>query len=128
MQILAGATVLALLVAALLISIFKGSRPPQPIPPIPAPLPRRAALAAIVPFACALIPYLTFKGVEQYRRSHFASPSPLIILSVGVIAPWFVGLYSAYTAACAANKLLRAIGALEVLIFLLAAGFSLLSR
>jgi hypothetical protein len=35
---------------------------------------------------------------------HPAPPKPLVILSMGVIAPWFGGIYFAYKAARAANK------------------------
>lgn len=127
MNILATATVGALLLAALLIAIFKGSRPPQPIPSS-ATAPKRAALAAFVPIVCVVIQYATFKGVTLYRVAYLEQPKPLIILLVGVIAPWLVGIYFAYMAARAASKVLRTIGAVEMLTFLLTAGMALLSR
>jgi hypothetical protein len=127
MTILATATVGALLLAALLIAIFKGSRPPQPIPSNPT-APKRAALAVFVPVVCIAIQYATFKSVALYRVAYLEQPKPLIILLVGVIAPWLAGIYFAYMAARAANKVLRAIGAVEVLTFLLTAGMALLSR
>ena len=127
MTILATAMVGALLLAALLIAIFKGSRPPQPIPSNPT-APKRAALAAFLPIVCVAIQYATFKGVALYRVAYLEQPKPLIILLVGVIAPWLVGIYFAYRAARAANKVLRAIGAVEVLTFLLTAGMAILSR
>jgi membrane protein CcdC involved in cytochrome C biogenesis len=54
-------------------------------------------------------------------RNHLAVPRPLSIwiILIGVIAPWCVGIYFAYRAARAANKTLRAIGSMEVLVFLL---------
>jgi hypothetical protein len=127
MNILATATVGALLLAALLVAIFKGSRPPQPTTSHPT-APRRAALAAFVPIVCALIQYATFKAVVLYDVAYLAPPRPLVILFVGVIAPWLVGIYFAYVAARAASKVLRAVGAVEVLMFLLTAGTALLSR
>lgn len=127
MNILATVAVVVLLLLALLVAIFKGSRPPQPIPSSPT-APKRAALAALVPIVCALIQYATFKGVGLYNVAYLAPPTPLVILIVGVIAPWLVGIYFAYLAARAASKVLRAIGAVEVLTFLLTAGMALLSR
>jgi hypothetical protein len=127
MNILPTATVLVLLLVALLVSIFKGSRPPQPIPSNP-PAPKRAALAVFVPILCVAIQYATFKGVALYRVAYLEQPKPLIILLVGVIAPWLVGIYFAYMAARAASKVLRAIGAVEVVTFLLAAGMALIAR
>ena len=127
MNILATATVLVLLLVALLVSIFKGSRPPQPIPSNPTP-PKRAALAVFVPFVCVAIQYATFKGFELYRVAYLAPPKRLAIFLAGVIAPWLVGVYFAYVAARAASKILRALGAVEVLTFLLAAGIALIAR
>ena len=123
MQILAVLTLVVLLVAALLIAIFKGSRPPQPIPTTPT-APKKAALAAIVPVGCALISYATFKAFGFYLTSHLAPPKPWITPMrigwlVGVVAPWFVAIYFAYQTSRAVNKGLRAIGALEVLICVL---------
>jgi hypothetical protein len=128
MQILATIVVAVVLLAGLLVAIFKGSRPPQPIASSPTP-PKRAAIAAFVPVVCAVIQYATFRALASYLWTHLAPPKPLIVLFlVGLIAPWFVGLYFAYSAARAANVVLRAIGASEVLIFLMAAGLVLLSR
>jgi hypothetical protein len=81
-----------------------------------------------VPILCVAIQYATFKGVALYRVAYLEQPKPLIILLVGVIAPWLVGIYFAYMAARAANKVLRAIGAVEVMTFLLAAGIALIAR
>ena len=77
---------------------------------------------------CAAILLVTFTSLGPYVSEHVAPPKPLVVLFVGGIAPWFVGIYFAYKAARAGNKALRAIGASEVLIFLLAATFALLSR
>jgi hypothetical protein len=106
--------------AGVYILIYKGSRPPQPVPEYPTP-PRKAAVASLIPVACVAILYATFKGLDLYLRDHLAVPRPLSIwiILIGVIAPWCVGIYFAYRAARAANKTLRAIGSMEVLVFLL---------
>ena len=127
MPILPTVTIGVLLVAALLVAVFKGSRPPQPIPTTPTSR-KRAMFAAFMSVACAAILLVTLTSLGPYVSEHFAPPRPMIILFVGVIAPWFVGIYFAYKAARAENKALRAIGASEVLIFLLAATLSLMSR
>lgn len=108
--------------------IYKGSHPLQPVPEYPTP-PRKAVVASLVPVVCTAILYGTFKGVDLYLRDHFA-PKPLayLILVFGVIGPWCVGIYFAYRAARAANRTLRAIGSMEVLLFLLAAALPLLAR
>ena len=129
MNILPVATVVGLLLAALLIAVFKGSRPPQPIPPNPT-APKHAVFTACVPVVCAFISFATYKGFDLYLNVHLAPPKPLIVPMrvgwfVGVIAPWFVGLYFAYMASRAVNKGLRAIGALEVLTCLLCGSFLL---
>jgi cytochrome b561 len=116
MQILAGISVAVLILAALLISIFKGSRPPQPIPSTPTS-PMRAKFAAFMFLVCVVILLVTLFKIGPWAGEHLARPLPLIILFVGVIAPWFVGIYSAYKAACAGNKVIRALGASGVLIF-----------
>jgi hypothetical protein len=102
------------------ILIYKGSRPPQPVPEHPTP-PKKAAVASLIPVVCAVILYGTLKGLDLYLRDHLAVPRPLSIwiILIGVIAPWCVGIYSAYRAARAANKTLRVIGSMEVLAFLL---------
>ena len=119
MQMLAVLTLVVLLVAALLIAIFKGSRPPQPIPTTPTAS-KKAALTALVPVGCALISFATYKAISLYLTLHLEPPKPWIIPMrigwfLGVVAPWFVGIYFAYQTSRAANKGLRAIGALEVL-------------
>jgi hypothetical protein len=109
--------------------IYKGSRPLQPVPEHPTP-PKKAVVASLVPVVCTAILYGTFKGVDLYLRDHLAAPKPLafFIIAFGVIAPWCVGIYFAYRAARAANKTLRAIGSMEVLVFLLAAALPLVAR
>ena len=109
--------------------IYKGSRPPQPLPEHPTP-PRRAIVASFIPVVCAAILYATFKGLDLYLRDHLEVPRlpAILIIVMGVVAPWCAGIYSAYRAARAANKVLRAIGSMEVLIFLLAAAVPLLAR
>ena len=119
MPILPTVTVGILLVAALLIAIFKGGRPPQPIPTTPTAS-NQAALAAVVPVVCALISYATFRAIGSYLTVHLAPPKPWITpmrvgMFLGGIAPWFVGIYFAYKAARAANRGLRAIGAVELI-------------
>jgi hypothetical protein len=119
MQMLAILMLVVLLVAALLIAIFKGSRPPQPIPTTPT-VSKKAALTALVPVGCALISFGTYKAISFYLTIYLEPPKPWIIPMrigwfLGVVAPWFVGSYFAYETSRAANKGLRAIGALEVL-------------
>jgi hypothetical protein len=126
-QILAAISVAVLILAALLVAIFKGSRPPRPIPLTPTS-PKQATFAAFMSFVCAAILLVTFTSLGPYVSEHLAAPKPLVVLLVGGIAPWFVGIYFAYKAARAGNKVLRAIGASEVLIFLSAATLTLLSR
>jgi len=108
------------LLAGVYVLIYKGSRPPQPVPEHPTP-PKKAAVASLIPGVCAAILYGTFKGLDHYLRDHLAVPRPLSIwiILIGVIAPWCVGIYFAYRTARAANKTLRAIGSMEVLVFLL---------
>ena len=77
---------------------------------------------------CAAILLVTFTRLGPYVSEHLSPPKPLIVVFVGGIAPWFVGIYFAYMAARARNKVLRAIGAPEVLVFLLAATLALLAR
>ena len=127
MQILAVASVAVLILGALLVAIFKGSRPPQPIPSNPTSS-RQATFAAFMSVVCAAILLMTFTSLGPYVGEHSAPPKPLVVLFVGAIALWFVGIYFAYKAARAGNRGLRAIGASEVLIFLLAATLALLSR
>jgi hypothetical protein len=120
MNPLPGITVGVLLLVALLVAIFKGSRPPQPIPSNPT-APRRAAFAAFVPVVCAVVSYATFRGIGFYLSFHHEAVKPFaaamrIVMFAGGIAPWFVGAYFAYVTARAANKALRAIGALETLL------------
>ena len=127
MQILAVISVAVLILAALLLAIFKGSRPPQPIPSTPTS-PRQATFAAFMSVVCAAILLVTFTSLGPYISEHLSPPKPLIVLFVAGIVPWFVGIYFAYRAARAGNKVLRAIGASEVLVFLLAATLALLAR
>lgn len=109
--------------------IYKGSRPLQPVPEYLTP-PRKAAVASLISVACTAILYVTFKGLDLYLRDHISVPRSLAIMIIvfGVIAPWCVGIYSAYRAARTANKILRAVGSIEVLIFLLAAAVPILAR
>jgi uncharacterized membrane protein len=102
--------------------IYKGSRPPQAVPEHPTPY-RKAIVASLIPFVCTAILYATVKGLDLYLRDHPQVPRlpAILIIVMGVVAPWSVGIYSAYRAARAANKVLRAIGSMEVLIFLIAA-------
>jgi hypothetical protein len=123
MQMLAVLTIVVLLVAALLLAIFKGSRASQPIPTTPT-APKRAALDALMPVGSALISYATYNAFRFYLTVHLEPPKPWIIPMrigwfLGVVAPWFVGIYFAYQTSRAANKGLRAVGALEVLICVL---------
>jgi hypothetical protein len=127
MQTLAVISVAVLILATLLVAIFKGSRPPQPIPSTPTS-PKPATFAAFMSVVCAAILLATFTSIGPYVSEHLAPPKPLVVLFVGGIVPWFVGVYFAYKAARARNKVLRAIGASEVLIFLSAATLTLLSR
>ena len=103
--------------AGVYILIYKGSRPPQHVPEHPTPA-KKAAVACIIPIVCAAILYGAFTGPDLYLRNHLAVPRPLSIwiVLIGVIAPWCVGIYFSYRAARAANKALRAIGSMEVLV------------
>jgi len=119
MPILPTVTVGVLLVAALLIAIFKGSRPPQTIPTTPTAS-NQAALAAVVPVVCALISCTTFQAIGSYLTVHLAPSKAWIMpmrvgMFLGGIVPWFVGIYFAYKTARAANEGLRAIGTVELL-------------
>lgn len=122
------AAVLVAFAAGVFACIYKGSRPPQRLPEHPIP-PEKASVASVIPVVCAAILYATFKSLSWYLRDHLAIPGPFafLIILIGVIAPWCVGIYSAYRAARAENKALRATGSLEVLIFLLAASAPLVS-
>jgi hypothetical protein len=127
MQILAVISITLLILAALLVAIFKGSRPAQPIRSTPTS-PTQAMFAAFISVVCAAIVLVTCTILGPYVSEHLAPPKPMVFLFVGGIAPWFVGIYFAYKAARAGNKVLRAIGASEALIFLLAATLAVLSR
>jgi len=94
------AAILVAFLAGVFALIYKGSRPPQPVSESPTP-PRKAVIACLIPVLCVVI---------------------------GVVAPWCIGIYSAYRAARTANKALRAIGSMEVLLFLIAAAVPLLVR
>lgn len=109
--------------------INKGSRPPQPLPEH-LTSPRRAAVGSLIPVVCTAILYGTFKILDVYLRGHLSVPrtSAVLIMVFGVIIPWCVGIYFAYRTARTANKALRAIGSIEVLIFLLAAAVPILAR
>ena len=126
--VLLAAILLAFLAGAFAL-IYKGSRPPQPVPEYPTPH-RRAVAASFIPIVCTGILYATFRGLDLYLRDHLTVPRLLAILIImmGVVAPWCVGIYSAYRAARTANKILRAVGSMEVLIFLLAAAVPLAAR
>lgn len=49
----------------------------------------------------------------------------ILIIVMGVVARWCAGTYFAYRTARAANEMLRAIGSMEMLVFLLRAAVSL---
>jgi hypothetical protein len=105
------------------------SRPPQPVPEHPIP-PRRAVVASFIPVVCTAVLYATFRGLDLYLQGHLTVPRlpAILIVLMGVVAPWCVGIYFAYRAARAANKILRAVGSMEVLIFLLAVAMPLVAR
>jgi hypothetical protein len=126
--ILSAAILLAFL-AGVLALIYKGSHPPQPVPEHPTPC-RKAIVASLIPIVCAAILYATFKGLDLYLRDHLEVPRlpAILIIAMGVVAPWCVGIYSAYRTARAANKVLRAIGSVEVLIFLIAAAVPIVAQ
>lgn len=109
--------------------IYKGSRPPQPISEHPTPY-RKAVVASLIPVVCATVLCATFGGLELYLRNHLHVPSlpASLIIMIGVVAPWCVGTYFAYRTARAANKILRAIGSMEILIFLIGAAVPLVAR
>ena len=116
------AGILLAFLAGVFALIYRGSRPLQPVPEHPTPR-RKAIAASLIPVVCAAILYATFKGLDLYLRDHLQVPrlAAILIIAMGVVAPWCAGIYSAYRAARAANKVLRAIGSVEVLIFLIAA-------
>lgn len=108
--------------------IYKGSRPLQAVPEHPTP-PKKAFVASLVPVVCVAILYGMFKGLDLYLQRHLTAQKPLAFLIIfGVISTWCVGIYFAYRAARAANWKLRAIGAMEVLLFLLAGAIPLVAR
>jgi uncharacterized membrane protein len=123
------AAILLAFLAGVFALIYKGSRPPQPVSEHPTPY-RKAIVASLIPVACTAILYATFKGLDLYLRDHLQVPrlTATLIIVMGVVAPWCVGIYSAYRTARAANKVLRAIGSMEVLIFLIAAAVPLVAR
>ena len=90
--------------------------------------PKQATVAAFMSVLCVVILLVTFTSLGPYVAEHFAPPKPLVVLFVGGIVPWFVGIYFAYKAARAGSKVLRTIGASEVLVFLLAAALVLMSH
>jgi hypothetical protein len=123
------AAILLAFLAGVFALIYKGSRPPQVVPEHPTPH-RKAIVASFIPVVCAAILYATFKGLDLYLQDHLEVPKlpAILIIVMGAVAPWGVGIYSAYRAARAANKALRAIGSLEVLIFLIAAAVPIVAR
>jgi hypothetical protein len=127
-SIMINALVLAFL-AGVFGLIYKGSRPPQPVPEHPTPH-RKAITASLVPIVCVAIVYATFKVLDLYLRDHLQVPRrvAVLIIAVGVVVPWSLGIYSAYRTARAASKVLRAIGSIEVLIFLIAAASPVVAR
>lgn len=123
------AAILLALFAGVYALIYKGSRPPQAAPERPTPH-RKAIVASVIPVVCIAILYAIFKGLDLYLRDHLQVPRlpAILIIVMGVVAPWSAGIYSAYRAARAANKVLRAIGSMEVLIFLIAAAVPIVAR
>jgi len=127
--ILASIFVMGLILGGLLIAIFKGSRPPIPVPRHFTP-PRRAAIAVAVSIFCVVVIYATPRAVELFEKTYFVPSQPILTASaiLGVVVPYFLALYYAYVAARAEQILLRAIGATEVLIFSLVGVIVLLER
>ncbi len=123
------AAVLLAFLAGVFAVIYKGSRTPQRVPEHSTP-PRKAVLASLVPAVCITVLFATFKGVGWYLSEHLQMPrlAAILVILVGVIVPWSLGIYSAYRAARASNKVLRAIGSIEVLVFLGAAAVPLMGR
>src|ERR1700688_2982995 len=58
MQTLAVISVAVLILSALLVAVFKGSHPPQPIPPTPTS-PKQAVYAALMSVVCAAVLLVT---------------------------------------------------------------------
>ena len=75
----------------------------------------KAIVASLIPGACAAILYATFKGLDLYLRDHLQMQrlTAMLVIVLGVVAPWCVGIYFGYRTARAANKVLRAIGSME---------------
>ena len=78
MQILAVISVAVLILAALLVAIFKGSRPPQPIPSTPTS-PKQTTFAAFMSVVCAAILLVTFTSLGPYVSEHLAPTKPLVV-------------------------------------------------
>lgn len=115
MPILPSVAIGTLLVAALLIAIFRSDTPANPTAP------KQAALAAVAPLVCVLISYVTYRAIDSYLAVHLTPPKPWIMpirigMFLGIIAPLFVGVYFASQTARAANRGLRFIGAVEMLV------------
>lgn len=99
-----------------------------PVPASPFPVKRRfmeldgvQTLSAIAPVVCALISYATYRAIDSHLAVHLAPPKPWIMpmrigMLFGVIAPSFVGVYFANQTARAANRGLRFVGAMEMLV------------
>ena len=123
------AAILLVFLAGVFALIYRGSRPLQPVPERPTPL-RKAIVASVIPVVCTVVLYATFKGLDQYLRGHdqVRSMPAILIIGSGVVAPWCAGIYFAYRTARANNKVLRAIGSMEVLIFLIAAAIPIVAR
>jgi membrane protein CcdC involved in cytochrome C biogenesis len=123
------ATILLTFLAGVFALIYKDSRPPQPVTEYPTTH-RKAIVASLIPGACAAILYATFKGLDLYLPDHLQMQrlTAMLVIVLGVVAPWCVGIYFGYRTARAANKVLRAIGSMEVLIFLIAAAVPVVAR
>jgi hypothetical protein len=63
------ATILLAFLAGVFALIYKGSRPPQPVPEHPTPR-RKVIVASLIPVVCTAILYATFKGLDLYLRDH----------------------------------------------------------
>lgn len=85
------AAILLAFLAGIFALIYKGSRPPQPVPEHSTP-PRRAVVASFIPVVCTAILYATFRGLDLYLRDHLTVPrlAAILIVLIGVVAPWCV--------------------------------------
>ena len=121
MNSLRGVVSIGLVVGAILIATIKGSRAAQPVERKATPA-KRSILAAFVPLVCAAVSGATFEFVIPWYMSvtHYTLPSFPWLLRAGMfvcgVIPWFIGSYFAFQVSRTANRALRAVGAVELVL------------